>query len=664
MLNLTTIGADWLAEHVDGLTDTIDHMTPVEYNESVRYLPASVTPMPGPIDYSVTPFMREILNCFDPRSPIREINVKKGAQITFTVSILEAVLLYYIGYLKTLPMMYITADKELADMRVQNNILPMLQESDMGHLIQSSDEGNSRKTGKNKLQLQFAGGGYLVPLGANNPKKMRSISVSLSVKDEVDGWPTLVGKDGCPDALTDDRTSAYEYTYKTVRGSTPAEHETSKIEPRFKEGDQRIWMVACKHCGHEQSLRWEVINKETGIVGGLSWEATEEGNLVPGSVTYNCCECGGEHREHDKEKMFANGYWKPTAVPKNPYIRSYHIPAMMSPVGMKTWEKCVEQYLDAWDVVRDEPKDIGKLQVFYNNILGETFVTYGAKIKLEVVSMHRRSAYKFGEIPNKYAEKFSGSHILFLVSTVDVHKNNLAVCVWGITRDGRCFLVDYWRFEITGEGDECGEITSSVWGRLQTLIEEKVYTADDGRTYRIALTLVDAGYSNATVTDFCVQFDYVYPIVGRDKASKNQRIEEFGEFTTKAGGVGYKINVDHYKDRIAPVLRREWREEMGDQRMYHFNAPMDATNDQLRELTRETRVKKTDDRGRVSYEWHRPDGAKNELWDCLVYANAGVEMIAWDYFTKQLGQDAVVWSEFWEYAESGAFYTEAPDVVV
>ncbi|GAH29034.1 unnamed protein product, partial [marine sediment metagenome] len=89
------------------------------------------------------------------------------------------------------------------------------------HIIKTSDEGNTRKTGKTKKQLQFDGGAVLYPFGANNVTKMRTFSIWFMMKDEIDGWPDTVGKGDCPDKLSDARCSGYWETRKIFRGSTP-----------------------------------------------------------------------------------------------------------------------------------------------------------------------------------------------------------------------------------------------------------------------------------------------------------------------------------------------------------------------------------------------------------------------------------------------------------
>lgn len=655
MPSINRIGADWLADQIDQLTDHIEHVTPSDYNEANRYLPESVTSLPGFIRYNVNPFMREIVDCFDVDSPVREVSVKKGVQITYS-TLLESGLLYMMGHVRTLPVMYMTADKELAKARIENNIIPMINQSGMDGIIRSSDTGNARKSGKTADHIQWDGGGYLVPFGARNADKMRSYSIAVMLKDEIDAWPDVVGKDGDPDALSDDRCSGYWERRKIFRGSTPLIAGSSKIQKAFLNGDQRIYRVLCRSCNFPQGLRWNTTDKKTGVIGGFLWDM-QDGRLQLESVRYACQSCGHEHFEHDKERLFAEdggAHWHPTETPKQPNIRSYHLPATYSPIGMQPWYKCVAAFLDGFDPKTKKVIDAGKYQVFRNNILAEPYKVTGMRISKQHVSAHRRMEYRKGEIPNKYAIKYSGSKILFLTCQVDVHKRNLAVSVMGWTRDARNYIVDYQRFEVdeNTEQNDCGEPSNPVWSTLRQLIEEKTFTADDGTKYNIAITLIDAGYQNDTVTTFCADYESgVYPILGRDRPAKNQTIKEFAEFTTQSGTVGFRILVDHYKDRLAPVLRREWSEASGLQDIYHFNAPVDIKDNELYELTVESRKQKLWPNGSITSFWHRPVAANNELWDLLVYGHAAVEILAYKICIQYFELDTVDWQRFWDYIE-------------
>lgn len=649
-LDLDKIGIDWLIGEVESITDHIDYMGPVEFCEKNRYLPRALTSQPGYINlHDVNPYMIEPLECFAMDSPVREVNIMKGVQLTYTVSILENLLFYFMCYLKSYPTMFLSADKELVKQRIENNILPMLQHSGFADIITSHDEGNSRKTGKNKDLLQWEGGGFMIPAGAVNANKLRSHSILLLLKDEIDAWADTVGKDGCPDKVTDSRCDAFTDDRKILRGSTPLMLHNSKIYKAYNRGDKRRYLVICRGCNFPQAIDWTYKTRSGERKRAFTWEM-DRGTLVPESVTWQCSECGHKHQNHEKEILFRldeGAEWKPTARPRMPNIRSYHIPAFYSP--FKGWSDCVGNFLEAYDPVTEKVVDIPAYQVFYNNILGWPFEVIGDRVRFTHVSGHRRSGYKFGQIPNKFAVEWSGSPILFLTCQVDVHKRNLAVTVMGWCRDTKPYVIDYWRYE----DDDCRELTSPVWTRLRKLILEKEYTADDGRKYKIFCTLIDSGYENDTVVTYCSEFSgWVFPILGRERPAKASRVKEFDPFTTSANTVGYKIVVDHYKDRLALVLRREWVEQSGPQAKYHFNAPIDITDKQLKELTVESKREEVDPRGNKIYRWYRPGNTPNELWDLLVYGNAAVEIIAYNICLEHFELDTIEWPQFWDYMAS------------
>ena len=652
---------DYIRERLDALTYEIVRQSPVEFCETNRYLSEAASAYPGYFDVSLVPYCREIIECFDIRSPVREVAWMKGAQCGYT-TVLECGLLYAAGHLRTTPIMWITADLGLATGRVDNSIVPMLNQSGLD-LIASSDTTSRRKTGKTKSLIQFKGGGFLVPYGAQRAESLRQWSIHYMLQDEIDGWPLTVGKDGDPVALSDSRCDAFWNQRKIFRGSTPTIKGVSQIEKYHARGDQRIYLVCCRKCNRPQELRWQSIDKTTGeMSGGFVWDYNEDGSLAIDSVRYRCIECGADHFEHHKRALLseANGaHWKPTATPVEPGIRSYHLPAFYSPLA--PWHKRVLKFLECFDVESQTVTDVPAYQVFRNNVLAKTFEIRGSRVTFRAVSGHRRAVYRSGEVPNEYARVHSGSPILLLTMTVDVHKDNLAVAVWGWCKDARSYLIDYWRIEPQGP-ERCDEIESTVWGEIHALIEQKTYTADDGAEYGIGVTLIDAGYANATVSAVCAEYDSnVYPILGRDKPERNQRISEFAPFKTQSGHVGYKVTVDHFKDRMAPVLRREWYEEHEqEQGPYHFNAPCTVTDRQLKELTRETRRERVNEKGEKTYFWFRPSNARNELFDCLIYGHASVEILAYSICIEHLELEKIDMGEFWKWLEDEAFFYTPP----
>lgn len=647
---------DWLLRMISEIVDHVEILSPVEYNEGRRYIPQSVSRFSGYIDYSLTPYWKEILNCFDVASPVREVAVMKGVQIAYTTA-LESIIFYLAGHVKTIPVMFATADRDLSHARMENNIIPMFQQSGMD-IFRSADEDSRQKTGKTRDFLQWEGGGYMIPAGAKNSDRMRSISVLAMLMDEIDAWAESLKGGGNPVYLLKDRCAAYHHVRKILMGGTPLIKGSSHIEREFQRGDQRRYMVHCLKCGEAQALRWSGRNKDKGFQYGIQWDYTTEGALDAGSVRYACAYCGEGHQEHDKPRLFAesNAEWVPTATPVEPEIRSYHIPALLSPAGMQPWSKCVSSYLRAWDAQNNRVRDVEALQLFYNNTLGEPFEIMGAKISFAMVSGHRRAAYRRGEIPNRYISEVAPGPVCFLTCTVDVHHDNLRVAILGWTRNATCWLVDYHRLDDFSEAG-CEVLESPAWAALREIIENRQYVADDGKRYNIAITLIDAGFANATVTEFCGQYENsVFPILGRDSYTKTQKIQEFAPFHTQAGTLGYRIHVDFYKDRIAPVLRRDWTYDSGIQAPYTFNAPVDTTDDELRELTREYRREKKQANGTVTHYWHRPHGAPNELWDLMVYGHCAVDIVAYSIFIERFQSETIEWVQFWDLVEGDPIF--------
>jgi len=651
--------AQLLTELWEQWTTWVEFVTPSEWAEAKRYLPPTVSALPGRFRFDVAPFMREIVDCMGVENPVRECSLMKGVQITATTGVLENTLGYVIEHVKTAPVMIVTADADLGQIRLDSHLTPMVEHSGLSDLIRSSDTRNNRKTGKTNRKWEWFGGGYLIPYGANNANKLRSIPVRFLLNDEIDGWKDRVGKDGDPLKLVKDRTAAYELGRKILNISTPLIKGQSKIEKLYRQGDQRQYFVCCLSCGHSQTLRWRREHPETGEVTGIVWDYNDDGTLNKDSVRYLCEKCAHPHTNDDKVRLLSPDHgaeWRPTATAVSADVRSYHISALYSPPGMQTWAACVLKWLEAWDVEANKPRDLEALQVFYNNVLGEPYELRGRKLKFETVSQHRRHEYRYGEIPNSFAARYCGGAVRLLTASVDVHSEDLAVGVFGWTRERRPFLLNYWRFE----GDTEQLDNPDTWGRLRALIESKVYIADDGRQYPIQLTLVDSGYRTDTVYRFCADYERgVFPVKGRDVPPKNVTVKEFSQFKTPLGNIYFGVTVDLYKDRWGAALRRSW-DGQSMQSIGHFNAPLDATDKQLKELTVETKREKIDSTGkRVGFEWYRPAGAANELWDLLVYSSAALDIIAADVCKEELGLESVNWPLFWRHLEETEPYCQA-----
>src|SRR5687768_16487259 len=92
---------EWLAQQFEALTTELEVITPSQWAETKRYLPPSITSLPGYYRFEVAPYIREILDCLSDDSPIREVSVMKGVQLCLTTGVLENAVGYYIEHVKT-----------------------------------------------------------------------------------------------------------------------------------------------------------------------------------------------------------------------------------------------------------------------------------------------------------------------------------------------------------------------------------------------------------------------------------------------------------------------------------------------------------------------------------------------------------------------------------
>ena len=649
--NRETEWALWLCDQFASLTDEINTMLPSEWAENNRYLPDQVTDFPGYYDFSLTPYLKEILDLFSPLSPVREWDFMKGVQVGANVGVMENAVGYGVEIGRNIPMMFLTADADLAKLRMETYFTPMFEHSDLARFIKSSDGINKRKTGKTDKKVEWEGGGFLIPFGANSASKLRSTSIQWLLEDEPDAYKLRVGKDGNPSKLAEDRTAAYEASRKIFRASTPLIKQTSLIYKGYMKGDRREFRIPCIHCGFKQALRWSG-KKQDGKPFGMTWEIDKDsGLLIRESVRYICCHCGEPMYDDDKVIFLGQGHWEPTATPISPDRRSYHLSALYSP--MQTWIKQVDKYLEAWDVELHRIKDVELYQQFYNNVLGWPFEARGEALKLSTVTTHRRAVYSSCTVPNKYAEVEAGGKVQIITAAVDVHKDHLDFQAIGFCVGNVGYSIEH--LKIHGDTDD---LDNGPWRDLAEILERKVYEGDDGRMYHIQTTLIDAGYKPDIVYSFCSDYmSSVFPVLGSDEPGKNALLREFREYESKAGYIGYMVTTPMYKDRIAAALRKEW-DGVSIQPRNYLNFPQDYPDSFFKEFTAETKkakVNKTTGQT-VGYVWHRPSGAPNHALDLTVYSMCALDMIAYDVCTSALKLTQINWARFWEYCEAEQLY--------
>jgi len=523
-------------------------MTAPEWAENKRILTSEYSRIPGRYKFKNSPFLREVLDCFSVNNSTREFAVMKGSQLGFTMGIIENAIGYIIDVAPA-PMMYVTADRDLAKANIETRIDSMLQTSKMQNKIGSNTQKkHSHKTGDTATKKEFPGG-FLIAVGSRNPNKMRMFSIKVLLCDEIDA--AEVSKQGDPIDLAVKRTDTFETTRKIAYISTPLKEHNSNIYKRFLLGDQRKFFVPCPHCGGKQ-----ILEQGDGITKGLHFKKDGAGNLIEESVCYICKHCQEKIYEHHKRNMVNKGEWVPTAQAIKKGYRSYHLPAFYS--LFYSWKECV------YDFISSQENKV-KLQVYYNNVLGLPWSDQSKKIDSGIFRNLIRP-YAPGTVPNSLAEQDGNGKIVLLTCAVDVNgspdkpKGYIDLEIVGHCLGKQTYSIG--KLRIRGNTDSGGD----AWQALHSVIEKIFYDDSPRRIpYNIQYTCVDSGNKQAAVFDFCSQYESRVSAIKGQAATQSRGFALFTLSKKQHTHKAYSVQVDSYKSQVADYLRKKWEVESTDQ---------------------------------------------------------------------------------------------------
>jgi phage terminase large subunit GpA-like protein len=168
-------------------------LTVSEWADRYRVLSQRASSEPGRWRTERTPYLREIMDCLSPSSPVQRVALMKGAQIGGTEC--GNCWIGYVVHQAPGPMMAVAPTVELAKRNSKQRIDPLIEESEV--LRARVKERRSRDSGNTVLSKEFPGG-VLILTGANSAVGLRSMSARYLFLDEVDGYPGDVEGEGDP----------------------------------------------------------------------------------------------------------------------------------------------------------------------------------------------------------------------------------------------------------------------------------------------------------------------------------------------------------------------------------------------------------------------------------------------------------------------------------
>lgn len=436
----------------DGLTpDPL--LTVSEWSDRHRMLSSKASAEPGRWRTSRTPYLKAIMDCLSPTSPVERVVFMKAAQLGATE--MGSNWIGYVIHHAPGPMMAVWPTVEMAKRNSKQRIDPLIEESSA--LAELIAPARSRDSGNTILAKEFRGG-VLVMTGANSAVGLRSMPVRYLFLDEVDGYPLDVEGEGDAISLAEARTRTFARR-KIFIVSTPTISGASAIEREYEASDQRRYFVPCPHCSHRQWLRFEQ----------LRWDKGQ-----PETAAYICESCDTAIAEHHKTWMLEHGEWRAMITDGTGKTAGFHLSSLYSPVGWRSWREIAA----AWEAaVSKESGSAAAIKTFKNTELGETWVEEGEAPDWQRL-VERREDYRVGTVPQ-------GG--LLLVGAADVQKDRIEASVWAFGRGKESWLVEH-RVLM---GDTARD---TVWKALAAMLAEN-WTHASGVAMPLARFALDTGFA-------------------------------------------------------------------------------------------------------------------------------------------------------------------------
>lgn len=597
-------------------------------------------PFPGMYRYSLTPYCREIIDCFAADHPMLWISIMKGAQIGLSAGVIIPILLWMIKnnpcrtyFLVGSPELVEKATEKL-DIGIDGaNLRTMIKPQAMRRRAQKSGDTNFKK--------EFSGG-YIHIGSANNHKDIRDVSLRMGLFDDFESVKMQSKESGSTRKMLEQRFAAFADRHKIAYISTPELDEKSNIKEAYELGDQRKYLIPCPCCGVFIEWKWTVTDGE--ITGGIVWDEDPlTGVLVEGSVRYKCQSCGEKFSDKDKHEMLNQGYWQPTATPSKAGYYSYHISALYAPIGMYGWEHYVNDYIEANP--KGQPRNESLWKTFVNVVLGETYKQSATELKATAI-MRNASRYYPWTVPITLSRKDGNGEIVLITMSADlggIDENDVRLDyeIVAHTETGSTYSISHGSIGTFKRGD-AGKVERikwsavygseyCVWDDFDKIIGSPI-VGDDGKQWYIAMTGIDTGFLNTHVYAFMDRSPNYNKIVGvRGKKEHNMlRKEDTKVFTISPTRKDtYNLQVGYIKDDIAQYMQLVWDKDNNKPQPPNFmNFPQ--PNDGLYGLENFFEHFESEHRtvvelksGETQFKWEKKSGAiksqNNHHFDTRVY---------------------------------------------
>ncbi len=445
---------------------------------------------------------------------IEELDVMKAKRVGYT-KMVTAYVCYNVSHRRRKQALWQPTDDD-RDSYVKSEIDPVLDPHTGVPAVNKArraGKGDSEETIKYKPFRDSA----LHLLGGKASRAYRRITVAVSILDEISKFDRSIEKSGPPRGLARGRLEGAPYP-KLVCGSTPLLKGLCHIEDAVEEAEGFVrFYIECKHCGAEHPLMWGGKDKAHGFkwergnsnsvrhVCPHCLESITQADYMPGGIPVGgvwVCERTG--KRYGIDRVWRDNMGMPCRPPRSLGV---HVWTAYSP--QRSWPDIVQEFESALKAL--EKGDVGPMQLFVNETLGETWELAGERTD-EHALQARAEEYKLCTVPRG---------ALILTAGVDVQRNRWEITVYGWGRGLESWVVDVTVIEGNPAVDE-------EWSTVTDYLQRRYPQEAGGLTMGISATSIDSSDQTQAVYNWVSKNQHIIKNLRAIKGDGNDGIAIVG----------------------------------------------------------------------------------------------------------------------------------------
>ena len=570
------------------------------------------TETPGPFDFDLVPHVRGPLEAVDDPH-VRTIYLLWAARNAKTTTVL-ACLLYW-SATQPRPSVFASANEELADRTIQEQLYPLLEKCEpLADQLPPPHRRNKRyvKLLRNRIRRAFAGA----------RGTFRGYPACYAVASEVSAWPVEHNVDASALRMLAQRGKLYPFDRKYLYESTPGLLGACQMTELFEADgvDRRSRWVPCPHCGHYQLLTFGTPDPDTP---GIKWERDARGRSNPSraeETAWYRCVSGCRIDDCDRPAMMRAGVWVSEGQSvraagkgrrRKPVIEGEARFPRSSTVGFGPLSTLYSLLIAGWgQIARDflEAKaSVEGLRDFTNSTLALPWDPRPREIAPDVLAERLVDRDRPSGVVPAWG--------VFLTLGVDVQEEAQrfpwAVCAWGANARGA--LIDH------GEAPGLDGVRA-LMARTWPTAPDAPHPAH----CPISLGLIDSGYRTDDIYRFAWSVPRLRPAKGGNSAF--DQLYRLQKIDAIPGMERVEINTHKSQDWIQRLIDGATRRDDP----AFFSLPNEAAFDLglLEQLMNETRIAETGDDGYPRVRWvRRNSGRPNDVRDAIRYAWTAAQLL-------------------------------------